>query len=84
MLKKNDVELKLLTDINLLLMAEKGGRSGIYHVIHSYATARNKYMKNSEKDKESSYIMCLEGNKLYGWAISQNKLVNGFKWKNYF
>ena len=41
-LKKAEIELELLTDINMLLMAEKGIRNGICHVIHRYTAANNK------------------------------------------
>ena len=39
-------------------------------------------MKNYDKNKESSYIKCLNANNLYGWAMSQKLPVNGFKWVN--
>ena len=42
-LKKTNVEL---TDYDMLLMVEEGIRDGIYHSIHRYAKANNKYMKN--------------------------------------
>ena len=40
----------------MLLMIEKGIRQGIYHAIHRYSKAKNKYMKNYDKNKESSYL----------------------------
>ena len=55
-LQKTGVKLDLLTDINILLMIEKGIRGGICHSIYRYAKANRKYMKDYDKNKESSYI----------------------------
>ena len=63
-------------------MVEERSRGGICHSIHRYARANNKYMKNYDEDKESSYIQYLDANNLYGWAMSQKLPVNGFKWVN--
>ena len=79
-LKKTGVELELLTDYDMLLMVEEGIRGGICHSIHRYAKANNKYMKNYNNNKESSYIQYLDANNLYGWAMSKKLSVNGFKW----
>ena len=81
-LKKAGVELELLTDTDLLLMVEKGIRSGIYHAIHRCAKANNKYMKNYDKNITSSNFMYLDANNLYGWGMSRKLPVNGFKWIN--
>ena len=81
MSKKTNVKLELLTDYDvLLLMVEEGIRGGICHLIHRYAKANNKYMKNYDKNKESSYIQYLDANNLYAWAMSQKLPANGFKW----
>ena len=79
--KKIEVKLELLTDIDMLLMVEKGIRGGIVDAVHKYAKTNNKYMKNYDKNKESSYLMYLDADNLYGWAMSQKLLANGFKWK---
>ena len=78
-LKKTKVELELLTDIDMLLMVEKGTRGGICQAIHRYAKANNKYMKNYNKDIISSYLMYLDANNLYGWAMSLKFPMNDFK-----
>ena len=81
-LKKANIKLELLTDYDMLLMVEEGIRGGICHSIYRHARANNKYMKNYDENKESSYIQYLDANNLYGWAMSQKLPVNGFKWVN--
>ena len=49
----------------MFLMVEKGNRGGICHAINRYAKANNKCMKNYDKNKESSYLICLDVNNLY-------------------
>ena len=69
--KKTEVKLDLLTDYHMLLMIEEGIRGGMCQSIHRYAKANNKYMKNYDKSIESSYLMNLDANNLYRWAMSQ-------------
>ena len=77
-LKKTEVELELLTDVDMLLMVEKGIRGGICHAIHRDAKANNKYMKNYDENEESSFLEYLDANNLYGWAMLEPLPVNGF------
>ena len=79
-LKKTEVKLELITDYDMILMIEKGIRGGICQATHRYAKANNKYMKNCDKNNESSCIEYLDANNLYGWAMSQKLPINGFKW----
>ena len=79
-LKKTEVKLELITDYDMILMIKKGIRGGICQTTHRYAIANNRYMKNYDKNIESSYIEYLAANNLYGWAMSQKLPVKGFKW----
>ena len=80
MLKKTGVKLELLTDENMFLMYETGIRGGMCQVTCKYAEANNKYIKNYDKNKESSFLMYFDANNLYRWAMSKNLPVDSFKW----
>ena len=64
----------------MLLIVEKGIRGGICHAIHRYTKANNKYMKDYDKTKDSSYLKSWDVNNLYRWAMPQKLPINGFKW----
>ena len=78
--KRTGVKLGLINGVDMLLMIEEGIRGGIYHSIHRHAVANNKYMKDYDKNKESSYIIYGDYNNLYGWALIQKLPVDGFEW----
>ena len=80
MIEKTDVKLELLTNIDVLLMVQKRIRGGVFNSIHQYAATKNKYMKKYNTDNESSYIMCLDPNNIYGWAMPQKLPVDSFEW----
>ena len=79
-LKKAGVNLELLTDIDPLLMVEKGIRGEFFQAIYRYAKPNNKYMNNYDKRKIISYITYLNTNNLYEWEMSQKLPIIGFKW----
>ena len=65
----------------MLLMVEKGVIGEICQPVHRYAKTNKKYMKNYDKSiKPSSYLAYLDANNFYGWVMSQNLMINGFKW----
>ena len=65
-LKKTDVELELLTDVDMLLMVQKGIKGGMCHAIDRYAKASKKCMKDYDLNKESSNLIYWNVNNLYG------------------
>ena len=82
-LKETNQKIELLKDYDMLMMFERGIRGGITHILKRYAEANNKYMKDYNLDKPSSYIQYLDANNLYGWAMSQELPTHGFKWIDY-
>ena len=48
---KTEVKIELLTDIDMLLMVERGIRGGMFHAIHRYVKANNRYMKDYDENK---------------------------------
>ena len=80
MLKMTKINLELITDTDMQLFIERGMRGGISYIAHRHAEANNKYTRNYDPDKPSSYIMYLDANNLYGWAMSQPLPYRNFRW----
>ena len=82
MLKMTEINLDLISDVDMQYFIEKGMRGGISTITHRHARANNKYMANENYDpeEESSYIMYQDANNLYGWAMSQNLPSGNFRW----
>ena len=75
-LKMTGKTLELLADENMLLLFEKG----ICEAVTKYKKVNNKYMKNYDSNKPSSYLIYGDANNLYGYAMGKKLPYGNFKW----
>ena len=80
MLKMTNIKLELMIDVDMYQFIEKGMRGGVSYIANRYGKANNKYMKEYNEKAPSKYIMHLDANNLYGWAMSQSLPTGGFRW----
>lgn len=80
MLKMTNVCLELYTEPNHLLRTESGIRGGVASINCRYAAANNKYCPDTfDPQKPNEYLIYLDANNLYGWAMSQPLPYGDFK-----
>ena len=80
MLKMTNIKLELMTDIDMFHFIKKGMRCGVSYISDRYGKANNKYMKEYDEKAPSKYIMYLDANNLYGWAMSQYLPTGNLRW----
>ena len=76
--KMTKMELELMSDINMFQFIEKGMSSEISSIMHRYGKA-NKLMQGYVEELVTKYIMYIDANNLYGWAMIQYMPTGGFK-----
>ena len=62
------------------MFIEKRLRGGISYIAKRYAKANDKYTKNYDPKKPSTFVTYLDMNNLHGWAISEYLPFGEFKW----
>ena len=80
-LKLTKIRLELLTDPDMLLFFEQGIRGGISMISTRHGKANNKYMNEKfDSSKLLKYIVYLDANNLYGYAMCKKLPTHGFTW----
>ena len=79
-LKMTKINLELITDVDMFLMIEKGIRGGISTIMNRYSRANNKYLSDYNPEEESKYIIYLDANGLYSWAMTKSLPYKDFEW----
>ena len=79
-LKRTEVKLELISDIDMLFMIEEGIKGGICHSVLRHTKANNKYMKDYDENKDDSFLLYTDYNNLYGKVMSEKSPVDGFEW----
>jgi hypothetical protein len=74
------ITLELPQTYEEFLMIKAGTRGGISSIMHRYAKANNKYMRDYDAKAPSTFIKYLNSNSLYGWAMCLPLPTGNFKW----
>ena len=78
MLKMTGIELELITDIEMQFLLKKEWREVFLTSLKDSKT-NNKYMKCYDSSKENKFIIYLDAENLYAWAMRQYLPYSGFK-----
>ena len=77
MLKLTKIEFKIIPVPGMYILFEEGTRGWISYISNRCSKANKKNLKSYEPKQESKDIIYLEGNNLYGYAISKVLPTNG-------
>lgn len=79
MLLKTRVNLELIHDLEIIRMLQSGIRGGVCLCTTRHAKANNKYQHSYDPKLPSNFLVYLDCNNLYGYAMCQSLPHSGFK-----
>ena len=79
MFSMTKVELDLISDVDRCLFFNKGMRDGVFLIKHT-AKQNNKYWTSYDSNKPTKYILQLDKNNFFGYAMSKFLPTCEFKW----
>lgn len=82
MLRYTDVELELLTDVDMLNLFKQNIRGGTCTCSNRKAEANNRFIPDFDVSKRTSYIIYLDATNLYGHSMTQMLPKSEFRWLN--
>jgi hypothetical protein len=80
MLKKTNVQLELLTDIEMYQFFEGGIRGGQSIIMSKHMKANNPYLPDYNPNEKTTYLVYVDANNLYGVSMVSNLPHGNFKW----
>ena len=80
MQKMTNIELELMTNVDMFQFIKKGMRRGVSHIANRCGQTNNKYIEEHDENAPSKYIMYVDANNLYSWTMSQYLPTGNFRW----
>lgn len=79
MLLYTNVKLELVNNLEIYPMLEKGVRGGLAQCTLRHATPNNKYLSDFDCSRPTSYLIYLDCNNLYGFAMMKKMPISDFR-----
>ena len=79
-LKFTNVKIQLITDLDMYKFFERGIRGGVANISQRFARANNVYNPEYDPNLATSFILDLDMNSLYPFAMTEKLPVGDFRW----
>ena len=82
MFNMTKIKFEIISDPDMYIFFEEYMRGGVSYISNRYSKTKNKYLKSYDPKQESKYIIYLDVNNLYGYAVSNFLSTSRFKQVN--